>query len=111
MFTLVALSVPPSNTVTPVRMADIEVGNDLTLTCYASGYPKPTIIWTKDSVSVKEFNASGHFLHLVNAHRKDAGTYRCTASNGYGNNVTSVSIISIKCKYFVSVSLYKVVYM
>ncbi|KAL9964729.1 hypothetical protein ACROYT_G028409 [Oculina patagonica] len=92
-----ALSVPPSITVTPLRMADIEVGNDLTLTCYASGDPKPTIIWTKDSMPVEKFNASGHFFHLVNAHRKDAGSYRCTASNGYGNNVTSVSIISIKC--------------
>ncbi|KAL9964725.1 hypothetical protein ACROYT_G028405 [Oculina patagonica] len=94
---IVNIKFSPSITVTPVRMADIEVGNDLTLTCYASGYPKPTIIWTKDSVSVKEAIASGHFFHLVNAHRKDAGSYRCTASNGYGKNVTSVSIISIKC--------------
>lgn len=93
---------PPSIKVAPVRKADIEAGSDLTLICYASGDPKPTITWTKDSVSVKEFNASGHLLHLVNAHRKNAGSYRCTASNGYGNNVTSVSIVSIKCKYLIS---------
>ena len=90
---------PPSIRIAPERKADIEAGNDLMLICYASGDPKPTVTWTKDSVSVKEFNASGQFLHLVNVHRKNAGPYRCTASNGYGNNGTSVSIVSIKCKY------------
>ena len=93
---------PPSITIAPVRKADIEAGNDLMLVCYASGDPKPTITWTKESVSEKEFNASGQFLHLTNVHRKNAGPYRCTASNGYGNNVTSVSIVSIKCKYLIS---------
>lgn len=93
---------PPSIRIAPVRKADIEAGNDLMLVCYASGDPKPTITWTKESVSVKEFNASGQFLHLANIHRKNAGPYRCTASNGYGNNVTSVSIVSIKCKYLIS---------
>jgi len=94
---VVNVKLPPSIRIAPERRADIEDGNDLMLICYASGDPKPTITWTKDSVSVKEFNASGQFLHLVNVHRKNAGPYRCTASNGYGNNVTSVSIVSIKC--------------
>ena len=93
---------PPSIRIAPERKADIEAGNDLMLICYASGDPKPTITWTKDSVSIKEFNASGQFLHLVNVQRKNAGPYRCTASNGYGTNVTSVSIVSIKCKYIIS---------
>ena len=98
MSSLTVLSVPPRITVSPVRKADIELGNDLTLICYASGYPKPTVIWTKDGVSVKEFNVSGYFLHIVNALRKDAGSYRCTAKNGYGDNATSVSIVNIKCE-------------
>ena len=97
----VLFSVPPRIMVAPVGKTDIEVGKDLTLICYASGNPKPNIAWTKDGVPVKTFNASGYFLHVFDAHRKNAGSYRCTASNGYGNNVTSVSIVGIKCKYFV----------
>lgn len=97
----VVFPVPPRIVVTPVMKVDIEVGNDLTLICHATGYPKPAIMWTKDSVSEKEFNVSGPFLNLVKVERKDAGSYRCTASNGYGINVTSVSIVNINCKYFV----------
>ena len=89
---------PPSLPVAPVRMTDIEVGKDLTLTCNASGDPHPNITWTKDGVAVNQFNASGYLLHLVNVQRKDAGSYRCTASNGYGNDATSVSIVNVNCK-------------
>ena len=97
----VVFTVPPRIVVTPVMQVDIEVGKDLTLVCHATGYPKPAIMWTKDSVSKKVFNDSGPFLNLVKVQRKNAGSYRCTASNGYGINVTSVSIVNIKCKYVV----------
>ena len=89
---------PPSITVAPVRKADIEVGKDLVLTCNATGDPHPRISWTKHGVPASEFNASGNFLHLVNVQRKDAGSYRCTASNGYGNNANKVSMVVVKGK-------------
>lgn len=29
--------------------------------------------------------------------REDVGSYRCTASNGYGDDATSVSIVGVRC--------------
>ena len=89
---------PPSITVAPVRKANIEVEKDLMLTCNSSGDPHPNITWTKDGVPVNQFNASGYRLHLVKVQREDAGSYRCTASNGYGQDATNVSIVDIKSK-------------
>lgn len=97
---MVAHLVPLRITLAPVRKAEIEIGKDLMLVCHASGAPTPKITWTKEGFSVNEFNATGHFLRFVNASRMTAGSYRCTASNGYGKIATSVTIVSIKCKCF-----------
>jgi len=70
----------------------------LTLTCKASGDPHPHITWTKDGVPGSQFNASGYLLHLVKVQKKDAGSYICTASNGYGDDATSVSVVNVKCE-------------
>ena len=91
--------VPPKITIAPAQEPQLSIGQNYTLRCNASGDPHPNITWTKDGVPVNQFNASGYLLHLVNLQRKDAGSYRCTASNGYGDDATSVSIVSIKCKY------------
>ena len=90
-------SVPPKITIE--REPQLAIGENYTLKCNASGDPHPNITWTKDGVPVNQFNASGYFLRLVNVQRKDAGSYRCTASNGYGKDAISFSIVGIKCKY------------
>ena len=100
LFLFISLSVPPKISIAPVREPQLSVGQNYTLKCNASGDPHPNITWTKDGVPVNQFNASGYLLHLVNVQRKDAGSYRCTASNGYGDDATTVSIVSIKCKYY-----------
>ena len=41
---------------------------------------------------------TGYQLYLFDVKLEDVGSYRCTASNGYGDNVTSVSIVGIRCK-------------
>ena len=38
-------------------------------------------------------------LHLVDVKQEDAGSYICTASNGYGNSSTATAIVYIRCKY------------
>ena len=67
--------------------------------CNASGDPHPNIKWTKDGVLASQFNASGYLLHLVDVQRDDAGSYICTASNGYGDDATAIGIVNIRCKY------------
>ena len=95
---MVVFSAPPSITSLPYGKVDVEIGEDLTLTCKASGDPHPRITWTKDGVPRSQFNASGYLLHLVNVQKKNAGSYMCTASNGYGDDVTSVSVVNVKCE-------------
>ena len=79
----------------------------MTLTCNASGDPHPRITWTKDGVPGSLFSASGYLLHLVDVQREDAGSYICTASNGYGDDATSVSVVNVKCEDgFISIAIY-----
>ena len=89
--------VPPKLTIPPTREPQLNRGQNYTLKCNASGDPHPNITWTKDGVPENQFNASGYLLHLVDVQRKDAGSYRCTASNGYGDDATTVSIVGMKC--------------
>lgn len=67
------------------------------MSCNASGDPVPKITWTKDGLPQNQFNASGSKLHLVNVQENDIGSYRCTASNGYGEDATGVSKVAMKC--------------
>ncbi|KAL9964713.1 hypothetical protein ACROYT_G028392 [Oculina patagonica] len=93
-------TVPPNITVAPEREPQLNIGQNFTLKCNAAGDPHPNLTWKKDGVLVNQFNVPGYLLHLVNVQRKDAGSYRCTASNGYGEDATSVSIVGIKCNSF-----------
>nr|XP_058961494.1 fibroblast growth factor receptor 3-like [Pocillopora verrucosa] len=62
-------------------------GDNLQLTCEASGRPEPNITWTKEkpgnqgnTVVVQE----GKLLTITGIKRTDAGDYTCTAYNGFG---------------------------
>ena len=90
--------VPPEITIPPEPRPFLTIGKNYTLTCNASGDPLPKITWTKDGIPAEEFNVTGHKLHLTNVKLKDVGSYRCTASNGYGEDASSVSIAGINCK-------------
>ena len=92
---------PPKITVPPKREDQLNLNSvkNHTLTCNASGDPNPNITWTKSGVPASQFNASGYVLHLVDVKREDAGSYICTASNGFGNSATAIDIVNIRCKY------------
>ena len=90
--------VPPEITIPPEPRPFLTIGKNYTLTCNASGDPLPKITWTKDGIPAGEFNVTGYKLHLTEVKLKDVGSYRCTASNGYGEDASSVSIAGIKCK-------------
>jgi len=95
--------VPPVMTISPAREVQLNLSSSSvqnhTLKCNASGDPHPSITWTKDGLPATQFNASGYLLHLVDVQREDAGSYRCTASNGYGDDATTIGIVNIRCKY------------
>lgn len=89
-------AVPPTIDVSPARTSLVDVGKNLTLTCKGYGDPSPTFTWTKDGH--RRFKVRGFELHLANVQRVDAGSYRCTASNGYGEDASRISIVGLSCK-------------
>jgi len=95
--------VPPKITAAPTRKVQLSLSSssvqNYTLKCNASGDPHPNITWAKNGVPASQFNHSGYLLHLVDVQREDAGSYICTASNGYGDDATAIGIVNINCKY------------
>ena len=92
------IPVPPKITKEPVKQSEVDVGQNLMLSCKADGDPTPKIIWTKDGVPFKQFNSSGSDLHLTNVQRGNVGSYRCTATNAYGSTTTCIAVVNINCK-------------
>ncbi|XP_037955276.1 protein amalgam-like [Teleopsis dalmanni] len=62
-------------------------GQNLEVSCYANGFPPPTISWSREDNAIMP--AGGHTqagptLRIKEAHRLDRGGYYCIADNGVG---------------------------
>lgn len=81
---------PPSITKTPSNgLYKAHKGDDVTLSCIGNGNPKPVITWTRLNKKLpdgkEKLDASEITFRKVNKHH--AGTYVCTANNGFGQEV------------------------
>ena len=78
----------------------MEEGDNITLTCNASGKPRPVITWAKPGSSVVLSNTS--FLTLVNVSRPGTSDnmiqYQCTASNGVETPATDIATVTVHCE-------------
>ncbi|XP_068733679.1 uncharacterized protein [Montipora capricornis] len=93
----VDVKVPPTITTAPAISLRQRIGSSVNLTCEASGDPMPNITWTREvATSNRPVNATGPVFPFVNIQLNDAGSYRCTADNGYGV-VSSLSALNIFC--------------
>ncbi|XP_067302205.1 basement membrane-specific heparan sulfate proteoglycan core protein isoform X7 [Pseudorasbora parva] len=64
---------------------EVTVGSDAILPCIASGYPVPTITWSKvENELPSKCRQDGHVLTVPGVSHSDAGTYVCTAANKQG---------------------------
>uniref|UniRef100_A0A673N5J0 Cell adhesion molecule-related/down-regulated by oncogenes n=1 Tax=Sinocyclocheilus rhinocerous TaxID=307959 RepID=A0A673N5J0_9TELE len=64
---------------------EVTVGSDAVLPCIASGYPVPTITWSKvENELPPKCRQDGHVLTVPGVTHSDAGTYACTAANKQG---------------------------
>ena len=77
-------------------------GNNLQLTCEALSRLKPNITWTKDKPGNQGNNGvvqEGKVLTITNINRTDAGTFTCTAYNGFGKPENQTVYVNVTCEY------------
>ena len=77
-------------------------GDNLQLTCETLSRLKPNITWTKEkpgnqgnTVVVQE----GKVLTITNIKRTDAGTFTCSAYNGFGKPENQTVYVNVPCEY------------
>ena len=95
------IAVQPEITAHPQSVTTTK-GENLTLTCNATGNQEPGISWTKDGspisrdsrISLSDDNKQ---LAITNVNRTDSGEYRCVASNKLGNDTSNAAEVDVKC--------------
>ena len=94
---------------TQPQVGPVTEGDNVTLSCNASGGPLPTITWTRDgsvlnsSVPRISLEAESRELTITNISRADSGEYRCVANNSEGTNISHAATLDVKCKFKLSV--------
>ena len=111
----VCLNIVAPTITTPLegQQFNITEGSNASITCTATGYPVPTVVWQNSDgsslsnnrlVSGSPVNISstgvGNVsveLMVIGAMRVDTGMYRCSASNSISNTTRNISI-TVQCK-------------
>nr|XP_058962910.1 hemicentin-2-like [Pocillopora verrucosa] len=83
----------PSSITQITQDQNVTEGDNLTLTCNASGMPQPNVSWIKPGGQ----HQYGHMLEFTNINRSQAGEYKCEASNECGN-ATETATIDVQYK-------------
>ena len=78
-------------------------GENVTLSCNATGNPAPTVSWTKDGSPISNnsrISLSGDNKQLTIRYvsRTDSGEYECVADNSLGNDTSNAATLDVKCK-------------
>ena len=95
-----------------------------TITCTATGYPVPTVVWQNSdgsslsngrlvsgdpvnmsSTGVGNVTSVSVELMVIGAMRVDTGMYICSANNSVGNTTRNINI-TVQCKYSSICNLY-----
>ena len=79
-------------------------GSNLQLICEASSRVEPNITWTKEKPGNQGNTGvvqEGKVLTITNINRSDAGTFTCTAYNGFSKpeNQTVYVVVTCECQY------------
>ncbi|CAG0883138.1 unnamed protein product [Darwinula stevensoni] len=82
--TIIQKNHPPTVQIEPERQT-VSQGTSATITCTASGDPRPTITWSKVGEDLPpNIRVEGAILRIINASVRDRGMYVCTAENEGG---------------------------
>ena len=118
LYTYAFLTVAPRFTILMEgQQFNITEGSNGSITCTATGYPVPTVVWQNSdgssfsnnrlisgspvnisSTGVGNVSSVSVELMVIGAMRVDSGMYRCSASNAVSSTVKSFGII-VQCTY------------
>ena len=85
--------VPVKFVVVPPSVVTVEQGKRVKLECAATGYPSPTITWSRvdEVLESSKVSANGSLI-IESAKKGDSGQYMCTAKNAVGKKTYSFSL-------------------
>jgi len=89
---------PPSVDLSTPQFLEVTKGDDVTLNCRASGgNPAPTVKWSRVGKMMPDGRADieQESVTFTQVSRKHAGTYKCTASNGYGKEAVKEVVVDV----------------
>ena len=105
---------------------DITVeGNNITITCKATGIPLPTIVWTFNgrvlmsggnvittaiTIEIGDMSVVTQTLTIMNVLRNLTGMYTCSARNSVGSDNSGLIHITVQCKLVMMLLRYCVVH-
>ena len=81
------------SSIAPIQNETVTEGDNVTLSCNASGTPTPMVSWIKADGQ----RVNGSELVLTNINRNETGEYRCEASNECGI-ATETALVDVQCK-------------
>ncbi|XP_022808570.1 B-cell receptor CD22-like, partial [Stylophora pistillata] len=84
---------PQLVTVTP-DPAEVELGQSITLTCEADGFPKPSYSWKFNGAAIGDRQNT---LQLASAQVLNTGNYTCVARNSFGS-AEKTRLVNVKYK-------------
>uniref|UniRef100_A0A1B0D4F3 Ig-like domain-containing protein n=1 Tax=Phlebotomus papatasi TaxID=29031 RepID=A0A1B0D4F3_PHLPP len=80
------------------RVAQVAEHQPVNLECYADGYPRPSITWTRD----------GNVLKITSTRKEDRGTYYCLAENDVGKSNPKTVTLEVEFAPVISIPRPKV---
>ena len=83
-------------------------GNNLQLICEASSRIEPNITWTKEKPGSQGNTGvvqEGKVLTITKINRTDAGTFTCSAYNGFGQPKNQTVYVNVTCEYALTKTL------
>ena len=106
LFFFFAIEVAPQITAHPRSTTKTE-GQNVILSCNATGDPALLIFWTKSGSIIStssgdsriSFGADNKTLAIMNVTRADSGQYRCMANSSAGEIIYNAATLNVQCKY------------
>ena len=74
-------------------------GDNVTLSCSASGVPSPRTAWIREKTG--EVLSSNKIHQITAIKSNESSNYLCLASNGIGKNSTKSCSVDVRCKMVV----------